>query len=393
MTGGAQVENGKLAKAVAHAYYDLLAIDLKSRALALDTDDQRRMAYMAAGRSRTARVLVSGPMERSIRFTNLEFTTAMQCYLGLRCKMTSDIVGESIPTNESRRDYRIDPWGRTLHTAHGWSGDTRHFRAHMELEHAVANDIRSVGSGSMSCSQEVVNLFLPQIPDCDGRSMIAGLSERSMKEVNAGIIPDLVVRSDPHLHGGEPGGLGGTDTLYDIKFLGPGGFYTSSASTKHGAVIESRANRVHTEYLHHAGQIDAKFFKHTSTSPGIGPITKVLSQYPRVKGLGVGAFGEFSTDLEELLELTARARALEYADTYAVPEDRVISAFVWDTRRRWAMTAIRAISRTKIAARAHVLGSASRSGFHRSSRGREGPTSTCDRWDTATAGGDRSFSQ
>ena len=115
--------------------------------------------------------------------------------------------------------------------------------------------------------------------------------------------------------------------------------------------------------------------------------------YPRVKGLGVGAFGEFSTDLEELLELTARARALEYADTYAVPEDRVISAFVWDTRRRWAMTAIRAISRTKIAARAHVLGSASRSGFHRSGRGREGPTSTCDRWDTATAGGDRPFSQ
>ena len=74
--------------------------------------------------------------------------------------------------------------------------------------------------------------------------MIAGLSEKSMKEVNAGIVPDLVVRSDPHLHGGEPGGLGGTDTLYDIKFLGPGGFYTNSASTKHGAVIESRANRV-----------------------------------------------------------------------------------------------------------------------------------------------------
>ena len=104
---------------------------------------------------------------------------------------------------------------------------------------------------------------------------------------------------------------------------------------------------MHTEYLHHAGQIDAKFFKHTSTSPGIGPITKVLSQYPRVKGLGVGAFGEFSTDLEELLELTARARTLEYADTYAVPEGRVISAFVWDTRRRWAMTAIRAISRRR----------------------------------------------
>ena len=68
----------------------------------------------------------------------------------------------------------------------------------------------------------------------------------------------------------------------------------------------------------------AKFLKHTPTSSGIGPITKILSQYPRVKGLGVGAFGEFSTDLEELLELTARARALEYADAYAVPEDRAI---------------------------------------------------------------------
>ena len=138
-----------------------------------------------------------------------------------------------------------------------------------------------------------------------------------MKEVNAGIIPDLVIRSDPHLQGGELGGQGGTDTLYDIKFLGPGYFYTKSASTKHGAVIESRANGVHTEYRRHAVQIDAKFFKHTPTSPRMGPITKILSQYPRVKGLGVGAFGEFSTDLEELLELTARARALEYmyADT------------------------------------------------------------------------------
>ena len=45
----------------------------------------------------------------------------------------------------------------------------------------------------------------------------------------------------------------------------------------------------------------------------MGPINKVLSQYPRVKGLGVGAFGEFSTDLEELLELTATARALDSA--------------------------------------------------------------------------------
>ena len=125
----------------------------------------------------------------------------------------------------------------------------------------------------------------------------------------------------------------------------------------------------------------------------MGPITKVLSQYPRVKGLGVGAFGEFSTDLEELLELTATARALEYANTYAVPENRAISAFIWDTRRRWAMTAIRAISRTKIAARRHVLGGTSRTAFYRGGRSRESPTSTCDRWDTAAAGGDRSLLQ
>ena len=95
-------------------------------------------------------------MERSIRFTNLEFTTAMQCYLGLRCSITSDIVGEPIPTNESRRDYRVDPWGRSLQTAHGWSGDTRHFTAHMELEHVIANDIRSVKNGSMSCLPQTV---------------------------------------------------------------------------------------------------------------------------------------------------------------------------------------------------------------------------------------------
>ena len=236
-------------------------------------------------------------------------------------------------------------------------------------------------------------MYPTEIPDCDGRNIIAGLSEKDLKELNAIIIPDLVVRSDPQLLGGGPGMQDGSDVLYDIKFLGPGSRYTESASTRHGAVIEGRADGVHTEYLRHATQVDARLFKHTSTSPGMGPITKVLSQYPRVKGLGVGAFGEFSTDLEELLELTATARALEYANTYAVPENRAVSAFIWDTRRRWAMTAIRAISRIKIAARTHVLGGTSRTAFYRGGRSRESPTSTCDRWDTAAAGGDRSLLQ
>ena len=132
-------------------------------------------------------MLVSGPMEQCTRFSNLEFTTAMQNYLGLRCSLATDIVGEPIPMNDSRRDYRVDPWGRSLQTAHGWSGDTRHFIAHMELENAIANDIRSVVNGSMTCSQEVVNLFLPQIPECAGRSMLAGLSEKDIKDINTGI--------------------------------------------------------------------------------------------------------------------------------------------------------------------------------------------------------------
>ena len=62
--------------------------------------------------------------------------------------------------------------------------------------------------------------------------MIASLSEKEVKQLNTGMIPDLVTRSDPHLQGGELGGQGGSGVLCDIKFLGPpGGYSTESAST------------------------------------------------------------------------------------------------------------------------------------------------------------------
>ena len=87
-----------------------------------------------------------------------------------------------------------------------------------------------------------------------------------------------------------------------------------------------------------------------------GPIATLLNTYPKVQGLVVGHFGEFSPALESLRRLTAQQMAAEYAIAAGMPVEQVKGMCSWHIRRIWAMTAIRANSRTKIKASAHVLG-------------------------------------
>ena len=169
----------------------------------------------------------------------------------------------------------------------------------------------------------------------------------------------------------------------DIKFTGCGLNYTESATMTPQAVVNARQRRVNEEYRAQADNLDRKYCGHAADAPGMGPVATALAQYPRVKGLVVGHFAEFSTDLQDLLDTVVQASATAYANSTGTPIKLATGAISWLTRRRWAMTAARANSRTKIAARAHVLG---RTSLHtRRNRNREEFGCVLNRWDTVTA--------
>ena len=152
-------------------------------------------------------------------------------------------------------------------------------------------------------------------------------------------------------------------------------------------MVEARQNKVDSEYRNKAIHLDETYFDHPADAPTPGPVATALAQYPRVKGLVVGHFGEHSSDLEQLRELVAQSSALSFSERFGVPVGHAACASTWYTRRRWGMTAVRANARTKIAARAHVLG---RTPQHRRRRGSQHDWGhVYEQWDSATMAGGR----
>ena len=376
LLSGSEVEQGKLNRAISHQFHDLVDADLRICAREMDRDDQRRIAFTAVSGSSSARAIVSGGMEASVKFTDKEWMEAVQTYMGLPSSLAEDIVGQRIKTNDPNARYFVDPYARNLQTAMGWTGDSRHFTSHMELEYMIAQSIREIKDGSIFVEQEVFNELIDSIPPGPGRDRLASLSLREIKTLGDGLVPDLAITASHELNGG-------TRELMDVKFLGCGNAYTQSASTTPQAVVESRQRRVNEEYRNQAHKLDIKYAGHPADAPGPGPIASALAQYPRVKGLVVGHFAEFSSDLKDLLGMIVEASATSYAESTGTPFELAMGAISWNTRRRWGMIAARANSRTKIAARAHVLGRTCLQG--RRNRNCEEFGSIFNRWDTATA--------
>ena len=374
---GDEVKDGKMNRAISHTFHDLVEVDLRNRVSAMDKDDQRRIAFIATSHSPSARAIFSGGMEKSVKFTDKEWMEAVQTYLGTPSSLALDILGRRIETNNPNSRFFVEPYARTLHTAMGWTGDSRHLRAHMELEHLIASDVKAITDGSVDVEQEVFNELTSNVPAGPGRDRLLSLSQNQIKKMGDGLVPDLAITVSPD-HGGS-----GERELMDIKFTGCGLNYTESVSASPQAVVNARQRRVNEEYRSQAHHLDRKYCGHAANAPGLGPIATALAQYPRVKGLVVGHFADFSTDLNDLLDTVVQASAAAYADSTGTPIKLATGAISWFIRRRWAMTAARANSRTKIAARAHVLGRTSLR--TRRNRNREEFGCVLNRWDMVAA--------
>ena len=109
----------------------------------------------------------------------------------------------------------------------------------------------------------------------------------------------------------------GVRILMDVKTMAmcPTRYNKNSTEGRARAVVR-RQKSVHNEYLNKARKADRNYNDHDSREQGnaAGPVETELHNYPRVKGLVVGAFGEVSPDLREFVEDIAEGWAGQWME-------------------------------------------------------------------------------
>ena len=118
-----------------------------------------------------------------------------------------------------------------------------------------------------------------------------------------------------------------------------------------GHAVRTRQGEVHTEYVNErAAKADRTFYKDNP----LQPFKHMLEGLPRVRGLVVGMFSEFSKDVHQLLKFTATKTAETWAAVNHLPAEEALQSCTWALKRRWSLTALRANARTRIDAAHHV---------------------------------------
>ena len=123
---------------------------------------------------------------------------------------------------------------------------------------------------------------------------------------------------------------------------------TAKARDRQSGAVEERAQHVHTEYLRHARQLDRRY--HPQASPPVtltpGPVEQIVLDHDCVRGAVLGGYGEWSMDVEWLLEEAARTAARRDWRRMGFPgEDVAYGLIVATYQRRMGVIAVREMAR------------------------------------------------
>ena len=105
-----------------------------------------------------------------------------------------------------------------------------------------------------------------------------------------------------------------------------------------------------SEYVKRAERADRTFYKNDPRTP----FAHMLSTLPRVKGLVIGMFSEFSQDVDQLLKFCAGKAAERWAVLNGLPSEEALQCVTWELKRQWAFTALRANAQVRIECAHHV---------------------------------------
>ena len=252
-------------------------------------EDWRAISYLATRDSNIAQSLLKHSWPPTIKQTATVFTESLAHFLGHRSLVASRLEGVNI---KGARGYKVDSHGSRIKSAIGIRGDhTRTF--HDDIVNVLAGflkeaGIRYTGGTRNTCK----NMF---------KGAIRGRPGVNIEDCNLqGMIPDLVIDGSTLPAVGSI--YDGVKTICDVKTLSPGQGYVDRTMD-----VQKRADNVNNEYHNKANKLDRDF---NGTQVGtIGHVRRELCTYGKdgtVMGLVVGPYGECSSQLENMIDFTAK---------------------------------------------------------------------------------------
>jgi hypothetical protein len=293
---------------------------LEGKILAEGGEAQRH--WMSLNRYST-QFVGSIPMGPRFAITNAQLRVAYEMYYNTKFKEGSHLTGKTIETGVRKGHHKMDEYGHNLTSTAG--KDMTDIR-HDGIKWCISDLMADAG---LRFECEAFNLFAAHMRqrDEDGRAA------RSRQ----GLVPDFILYQ-----------RGAQARLMDVKTI-------SRCESRYGGPIpETRAlpvkrrqGAVTAEYRRKAREADVKY---NGTIPGReGPIERQLSTYGRVHGLVAGAYGEMSSDVEDLVQLCAAASARNnWRSMGARNEKEAKAALVERARKRVGIEAVRGHAMLKL---------------------------------------------
>ena len=153
---------------------------------------------------------------------------------------------------------------------------------------------------------------------------------------------------------------GGVELTFDTKTVSGRGYYLGHFNLQEQAVTRREA-KVPGDYISHAVEMDEVLYPGLEVSPGQGPIERFLRGLAHpVQGAVVGAFGEISPNMCDVLKYIADRHERRFASFAGVSLRGKGGRFLWDLKRRLTLTSIRGWARLRLARARQVVGLCSR---------------------------------
>ena len=138
------------------------------------------------------------------------------------------------------------------------------------------------------------------------------------------------------------------------KSTEPNPYYKSTQARPIQNAPNRRAAQIPREYENKARKTDEK-----NGHRGTTPVLNALKQMPQVKGLAIGAFGEFSDSINQLIKGMAYEGAIKNAAKFGqTNQESAHSVITWWLKRRWNRLALITAVQTRYDAMRYVGGRA-----------------------------------
>jgi len=334
----------------------------EQRFRALEINDSRRIAFFANGQCKVAHALFQGHPDPNIKFSHLEYTSAVECYFGVPQSYVAPLLGQTIASSKAKSTrLRVDQFGYNIKKATCVKGGTT-YALHNAIQAKVMGDFKYAGI---------------RVTSGNGTFSVAAtangdLSEDQGKTLQK-IVPDMVVYGQgqsPSWDGTGPALFAGITSLVDFKTLSPGHAYTSVTPTGPGAfrkVVNMRQTKVNSEYHHAAKRLDG-----TSRTTNVGIFESHMNSFGHdgeVLGFCFGAFGEASRAVYAAADFIATKRAHDYCTTHVLHIVDAKNMFRQALQRKWGLFAQRGwasllFQRSQLLCTSNYTGGAADAGSH-----------------------------